>query len=365
MNKITKTQIGSLTYFIVRAYFIGITFNNLINISKQDSYISIILGFILGFIPLLFIYYIFNYEPSLSLPEKNKKLFGNILGTIINIFLILFTFLIVLFIFGNLVTFIFSQYLNKTPTLVISIVFIVAIIYVLSHGISNICKTAVILLFFSVILYIISISGLIGKISINNLKPFIEFGYMPIIKASYSYIAYNVLPLYLLLIIPKDNIKDKHFFKSIIIFYIIASFILISILLATMGIFGLKLSYLYEYPEFQVLKYVSFIGLSARIEGILIIQWIFDLLIFIIIGLYFIIENINSIFKINKVLLSIILATILVILNELITSNIIINNLSTKILHNIIFIFISLFLIVMCITIKIKKNKKTSNDINS
>lgn len=365
MNKITKTQIGSLTYFIVRAYFIGITFNNLINISKQDSYLSIIIGFIIGFIPLLFIYYIFNYEPSLSLPQKNKKLFGNILGTIINILLILFTFFIVLFIFGNLVTFIFSQYLNRTPTVVISIVFIIAIIYVLSHGISNICKTAVILVFFSFLLYVISISGLIGKISVDNLKPFLEFGYKPIFKASYSYIAYNVLPLYLLLIIPKNDIKDKKFFKSVILFYIIASVILMTILLATMGIFGLKLSYLYEYPEFQVLKYVSFIGLSARVEGILIIQWIFDLLIFIIIGLYFIMESINTIFKINKVLLSVILAIALVILNEMITSNIIINNLSTNILHHIFFIFLSLFLTIMFITIKLKKNKKTSNDINS
>ena len=87
---------------------IKLQINNLIKIVRQDSYISMIIAFILGFIPLLFIYYIFNYEPSLSLPKKNLKLFGNILGTIINIIIIWFTFFIILILFSNLVTFIFN-----------------------------------------------------------------------------------------------------------------------------------------------------------------------------------------------------------------------------------------------------------------
>ena len=74
--KINKSEMGALTFFLVRAFYIGITLNNLFNIAKQDSYVSIIIGFIIGFIPLIIIYYIFNYEPNLSLPKKNIKLFG-------------------------------------------------------------------------------------------------------------------------------------------------------------------------------------------------------------------------------------------------------------------------------------------------
>ena len=92
--------------------------------------------------------------------------------------------------------------------------------------------------------------------------------------------------LYLLLIIPKNNIDNKKFFKFITIFYIIASISLLIVLITTIGIFGIKLSNLYEYPEFQVLKYVSLVGTSARIDGILIIQWLFDVLVFIIMGMY-------------------------------------------------------------------------------
>ena len=355
MNKINKTEMGALTFFLVRAYYIGITFNNLIQITKQDSYISIIISFILGLIPLLIIYYIFNYEPELSLPKKNLKLFGQILGTIINILFIWFTFFLILILFSNLVTFIFSQYLNKTPTLIISSVFIFAIIYVLVHDIKTICRTAMMLFFLTILFYLLSLIGLSTQMSINNFKPFLETSYLSLFKGSYSYITYNILPLYLLLIIPKNHIDNKHFFKYITIGYILANISLFLVSLTTIGIFGIKLCQLYEYPEFQVLKYVSLIGISARIDGILIIQWIFDLLIFIIIGLYYILETTKTIIKVNKHIYSIVLGILLVIINEFITSNLILNTLSINIFPHIIGIFISSLLLIMFITIKFKR----------
>ena len=355
INKINKSEMGALTFFLVRAFYIGITLNNLIKISKQDSYISMIIAFLIGFIPFILIYYIFNYEPNLSLLQKNLKLFGNILGTIINIILIWFTFFITLIIFSNLVTFIFSQYLNKTPTLIISIVFIFAIVYVLIHDIKTICRTAMILFFFTTFLFLLSLIGLSTQISIDNFKPFLESSYISLFKGSYSFITYNILPLYLLLIIPKNDIDNKHFFKHITLGYIFASISLFFVLLTTIGIFGIKLCQLYEYPEFQVLKYVSLIGISARIDGILIIQWIFDFLIFIIIGMYFILETTKTMFKVNKHIYSILLAIILVLLNEYITNNMLLNNLSITLFPHIIFIFISSLLLIMFITIKLKK----------
>lgn len=351
--KINKSEMGALTFFLVRAFYIGITFNNLVNIAKQDSYISMIIGIIIGFIPLIIIYYIFNYEPNLSLPKKNILIFGNILGTIINIVIIWFTFFVILILFSNLVTFINIQYLNKTPTIVISIVFIFCIIYVLVHDIKTICRCSMILFFFTVLLYLLSLIGLFREISVDNFKPFLETSYSNLFKGSYSFITYNVLPLYLLLIIPKNSIDNKKFLKFITIGYIVACISLFLVLFTTIGIFGIKLCNLYEYPEFQVLKYVSLIGVSARIDGILIIQWIFDLLIFIIMGMYFILECTKTMFKVNKHIYAYILGILLILLNEFVINDLIINKLS--VIPHIISIFISGLLIIMFINIKFKR----------
>ena len=355
MNKINKSEMGVLTFFMVRAFFIGITLNNLINIAKQDSYISMIIAFILGFIPLLLIFYIFNYEPNLSLPKKNIKLFGNILGTIINIVIIWFTFFIILILFSNLVTFIFSQYLNKTPKLVIAIVFICTIIYVLLHNIKTICRLSMILFFFTIILYLLSLIGLFSEISIDNFKPFLESSYINLFKGSYSFITYNILPLYLLLIIPKNDVDNKYFFRNITIGYIIGFISLLVVLITTIGIFGINLSRLYEYPELNALKYVSLIGVSARIDGILIIQWIFDLIIFMIMGMYFILECTKTIFKVNKHIYCYLLGFIIVLLNEYMISNNVIRDISIITYTHIISIFIISLLVIMFISIKIKR----------
>ena len=361
MNKIDKSEMGALTFFLVRAFFIGITLNNLINISKQDSYISMIGAIILGFIPLGIIYYVFNYEPGKSLPFKNIKLFGNIFGTIVNIVIIWFTFFIILILFSNLVTFVYSQYLSKTPTIVISILFMITIIYVVIHGLKTITRTGMILFFLSIVLYLLSLIGLFNQLSIDNFKPILENSYKVLFRGSYSYLTYNVLPLYLLLIIPKNDISDKKFFKYISTSYIIASISLLIVLFTTLGIFGIKMCYLYEYPEFQVLKYVSLVGMSVRIDGILIIQWIFDLIIFMIIGIYFIKECTNSLFSVNKHIFSIIIGIILITLNEYFTNNMLLNDISMRIIPNIMFITISLYLVIMFISIKFKRYAQKKN----
>ena len=60
MKKITNLQVGSLVCFLMHAYFIGITFSSVIVSLKQDSYLGIIVGAIIGFIPLLIYLYIFK-----------------------------------------------------------------------------------------------------------------------------------------------------------------------------------------------------------------------------------------------------------------------------------------------------------------
>lgn len=355
MKKITNLEIGSLTYFLIRAYFIGVTFNNLLTIAKQDSWICILFGFLIGFIPLIGYFYIFNYEPDLNLNQKNIKLFGKVFGNIINIILCLFTFCLIITVYSNLITFIHSDYLSRTPTIVISIMFIVSIFYSLIKGINAISRSCLVLFYISLILFLISNFSLIFQIDINNFKP-ILFSKTHLFKGTYSYISFNVLPLYLLNIIPKNSIENnKKTIKNIIIFYIIGSITLFFVTFNILGIFGINLSLLYQYPEFQILKHVSLVGLSARLDSILFIQWIFDLITFVIIGLYYVINTTHIFINEKKNICLIIYCILLVFLSELITNNLFINIISIDILP--LFINITTIIIFLLIILKIKYTK--------
>ena len=353
MKKITNLEIGTLTFFLMRAFFVGICFNSLIHIAYQDSYISILLGIIIGIIPLLCFYYLFNYEPSLNIFDKFKHLFGKKIGNIVNIILIIFTFFLSILSFLNMITIIYKEYLDKTPSIIISLMFGIGILYALYKGINTILRTSIIFFIISSLICLFSIIGLIFKIDLNNFKPVGIHNYY---NGSFSYLAYNVLPLFLLLLIPKNKIVNNYkTHKHILIFYFIASISIIMTILAILGNFGIKLSLLYDYPEFEVLKYVYVSGISSRLDSILFIQWIFDMFIFITYSIHFTTRGIISIVKIKKNIIYIIFTIILILINNKLITIFLINNQATYLISIIIFSTLTLILIISMVALLFKK----------
>ena len=358
MKKVTNLEIGTLLYFLMKAFLVNICFNTIINIAKQDSYISIAIGFMIGLIPLIAFFFLFNYEPNSNIIDKNIKLFGKYIGYFINIILIILTFTMSSVLFINLVTFIHDEYLIKTPILIISILLIICIYYTLSKGQNSIIRGSTIFFIISISLFIICIFGLIFKIDLNNFKPVLIHNYY---KGSFSFISYSVLPLYLLLLIPKKKIVNNHqTYKTITLFYLISSFTIITIILCVIGLFGINLTLLYKYPEFEVLRHVYIQGISSKINSILFIQSILDMIIFIIYGLQFCLEGMKL--KDNKKNIMIFIFSIfLIILNEKLHHTLLLFN---NILSSIIFITIISILILSIILLlfKDKEVSKTSSN---
>lgn len=359
MKKITNLEFGSLVYFITRSYFVGISLNSLLIISQQDSWISILIGFIIGIIPLLAFIYIQNYEPSLNINEKNIKLFGKTFGNIINIILGIFTFMMIAISFSNITTIIHGDYLSKTPVSFLAVAFGIAVFYSTLKGLKSICRASLIFFYLSIIFVIASESVLLIQTDFNNLKPILYNG-TNIFKGGISYMIFNILPLYILNIIPKSQIKDSNkSWKYMIIFYIIGNITLFLVTYCIIGIFGIKLANLYQYPEFQILKHVAVIGLSSRLDSILFIKWIIDILIFIILGLYYTVKTTHLFINEKKNICLFIYCLILIIIPIFIPNNLFFNLISIKFLP-IIFpiILITIFLLIV---FKIKYSKKVQN----
>ena len=362
MKKITNLQVGSLVFFLMHAYFIGITFSSIIVSLKQDSYLSIIVGAIIGFIPLLIYLYIFNYEPNLNLNEKNIKLFGKYIGNILNIFITIFTFLIITTLFSNLVTIIHTDYLSKTPIILLIITFLIPIYYSVYTGIKSICRSSLIFFYMTIILIIVSNLGLLIQVDINNFKPFF-YNNSNLLNGSIYFTTYNVTPLYLINIIPKNSIMNNNkTTKYIIAFYLLSVISLLATCLNIIGIFGIRLTSMYQYPEFQILKHVSIIGISSRIDSILFIQWIFGILIFVIVGLYYIVSTSKSFINEKNNIFLTIYCIVILSLTLLVPNDLFINFLSIKILPPIIIIFTLTVFILMYLKINYTSKVKCRNN---
>lgn len=337
----------SIVYFLLRASFIGISFSILLETSKQDSWIVIILSYIIGIIPLLLVEYIAKYESDKSFVDKIKIIFPKT-NKIITFIMILGFFGITIINFCNLANLITSQFLSKTPNIVILISFIIPIILLISKDNKIIARVSLILFYVAITLFIICVLGLINKFKISNFQPVMT---NPIFPSIFPYMGFHIMPLFLILFFPNDEI-----IPSLKKGYLISAITLFLTFITIIGILGVELCLIYQYPEFHILKR-SYEGLlTVRLENIFAVQCIFDIFIFCVVSL----KNCNHLLNIHKGYKQTLLSIILVILcYYLFQINNITNNLDIYILSIAIPSFFGFLLLLISGKIFIQKRNRT------
>ena len=262
MKKINSLEYNILIWFLTRATFIEITAEILLNTAHQDSWISIIIAVILGIIPFFLYSYLKNKFPDKNIIILNKEKFGKF-GTFLNLILIASTLIFTICSFWIVVNFIDSQYLYRTPTIMVIIILILPVIYTIIKDFHIFSKVSLIMFYISLFFIIIILTGLISNIDINNIKPILNNSPNNILYGTFCFIGFNILPLFLLNIIPQNKIKNYSPKKSFV-FYLISSLSLLNVMFLTISIFGIHLSELYNYPSFHLLKRVSVLDIIDK-----------------------------------------------------------------------------------------------------
>lgn len=325
MNTIKKNEYSVLTFFVFRCFYTGIAIHNITYLAKQDGWISLIIAFLIGFIPIILFNALLNIEPSLSFTQLTKKYCGKILGTLINILLIASVLFHASIVLWNLCNFINSQFLFKTPVLVIGILFMIPVIYTVSKGLKTIGRTAMVLFLMSLVIYFITFISLISKLEISNIFPILENGITPVLDGSLIQLSYSVLAIFPLLIIPKNDISDnKKIRSSLLKMYVFTFITMFIVMFLILTIFGYPLANLYQYPEFNILKTVNIANFFQRVESILAFQWLFDLAVGLMVFVYFLKTATQETFKFkNKFnnILILIISILMIYISSIIFKN--------------------------------------------
>ena len=365
MKKISYLELASLVIIQTVTTFFGISISILKETSGVNSWLSAIISYIIGFIPIIMIIFISNYRQDLRINEKINTLFGNKIGFIINIILSLLLITLAITLLYNINNFILSQFLYRTPFIVSCTLFMILIIYNVNKGINVISKMSLLLLIFNIFLYTINIASLFQNIDINNFYPILKENTNQIIPSSLKIASINYLPLLTILVIPKNKLTvPKHYNKTIIIAYLIGALITFGLLITTFGVLGIDLINAFEYSEYIVLRKVKLLGFLERIENIISLQWIIGTYIYLTILIYTISKSIPLKFKNSNKYINLILGIILITLTMYIfKDNTIfdtyIKNIFPYIMSSILIIYIILF-----IKILFTKNKQSTYNIN-
>jgi len=355
--KINSLQFGTLVSFTILSSLIGIGFNNVTRMAKADAYISIIISYIIGFIPILLFIYLFNQEKTIN--ELIIDTFGKILGTIINYLLLIPIAIIGICSVYSISNFMVSQFLSNTPIIIIYVVPSIVILYGIIKGIEALSRTSLILYVITIILVLIAILGLAPQLEFDNFKPMLENGLTLPIKGSLIFTVSDIIPVFIMLTISKKNIANKEkTTKSIIIFYTLSILMMFFNIFMTIGTLGIHLTTMYQYPEYMVLKQISFFNFLDRIENFVTIQWIFRTFMLVSMVVFYIKNTIKK--NNNSLVLPALILAIIIALDLIIFKN---NTMFTNFVYkiypysNLVFF---IMILIISIVVFIKNKRRTT-----
>ncbi len=156
--------------------------------AKQDAWLATLIAMAGGFC-LFFIHYgLYRYYPDLPPTEYVQRLLGSILGkglAFCYILYFVYTAADILRVCGELLVTIAYP---ATPLFIINALFILVIVYTVYKGIEVISRTSEVLF---VVMCLLLLSGFLlmmisGIIHLENLKPILEEGLSPVIKAAFT-----------------------------------------------------------------------------------------------------------------------------------------------------------------------------------
>lgn len=316
-NIISSFQIATLTFFLTCGIFLGPGIFTIFDLIKRDTWLSVLISIIILILPIFLLLYIVNYQPEKNIFEKNKILFGKWGGILINFILTVFAFFIVLIILWDTCCFAITVYLTKTPDYFISGMFALAALYAVTKGIESISRVSEILFYLTLIILLFIVPTLALQFNVDYLKPFLKDGLNPVINASFAFTAFFITPFILLLVIPKNKVKDKEKYTKYFLIGTILGFILMFLIFFIIpGVITPEVSSLYVYPAFFVQRKISVGGVLNNVENIFSMHFYFNALIILSLGLYFLKKYFDHQFNIrdNKKSFFILIITIIAII---------------------------------------------------
>lgn len=322
-DKITSLQYATLTFFLLNSFLMNVGYNHLTTLSYNDSIFDIIIG---GFFILLFSFIIFKIH------HNNK---GNIVDIIKNNFsipvrVILFSIIFIVISLSSvyslqvLVNFI-QYYISKEVSyLFITITFVCTILYIVKKGIKSISKMSEIFFYIYLIIIIFGMIGLFKYIDLSNLKPLFTINITNQLKASSIFFISSITPLFLLLIIPTENINTHPTHRRFSTIFMIVSILLMFIeLILIISILGIDLTNIYQNPDMIIYKKISLLNILERVETLLSLGNILNSMFFIILCLYLLKEFIVSLVGNKKEPITLaLIGIILIILSNTLTLDI-------------------------------------------
>ena len=258
------------------------------NEAKQDAWIAVIIGMLLGIIIMLYYLFLLSKVPGKNLFELFVFCFGKWIGKFLSLLYVIYFFYISARVLRDFCELLVSTIFEVTPLEVISITMMLVIVYMFQHGLEVLGRTSEV--FFPYVVAFIVMTGLgiwfSGEFEISNIRPVFAEGFQPIIKALFpqlitfpfgEVITFMVISAY---IGTKKNVKKVSaagvFTSGVLLAY--GAIIQISTL-------GVELKDRANFPLLSASREISLLNFIERVDLIIVFFVMFGIIVKV--GIFF------------------------------------------------------------------------------
>ena len=247
MKKQDNILYNSSQFLISFSLFIGLGITRIINTAKTDTWISIILGTLIGLI-LNYLIKRFNNKFKITYYLSNSALL--LLG---------------ITVITKLVS---SVYLDKTGNITVIIPLLLLIIYSGLKDRYSLSKVISILNIVYFLMFIFAFASLFPSINFDNFKPVGINSSISILLGSLEYALYSTIPF-----ITLPEFKQKYNYKT----YLLSSLFLFIIFVLIIGNLDINLATTYRYPEYMIFKNIAILNFIENTHNILFFIWLINI----------------------------------------------------------------------------------------
>ncbi|WP_353094337.1 endospore germination permease [Tissierella praeacuta] len=301
--KIDKGKIPGVQFMFTVACFIqssSLLTSFFTSITKQDSWIVIIIGFIISMFPILIYTYIMRTFPDKNLIEINDVVFGPVIGKLFSVLYLWFFITLSSLNTKDLGDFVQRTTMRKTPSIIILGIFILLCAWAVRNGIEVVTRYSMLFTFIAILIVLSTSFFTMNQMKIDNFLPILSQPTMVYVQGTHiiSTIPFGEIVVFLMINSNLDIEPEKRR-KYFIYGFIIGGLALLIIILRDTAVLGNTIK-IFALPPFETLRLIRIYSALSRVEVLFAISLIMLMFFKICILYYVTVMSIAYIFKLKS-----------------------------------------------------------------
>lgn len=299
-----KLTIRQMTMWFI-LYQLGSAFlvlpTHLASVAKQDAWISLLLVLTVQMMMILVYTGIMKHLNGVPFEEYIQKLLGKWLGKLfLLLFSLMFPFLIMSLSLRDLGEYLTTVIMPETPQEAIFALMLGAVIYVVFCGVTTIGRAAEVLFFLVMALLALGYLPLLPTAKVSNLLPVFEFGWKPIVNASFTNIAFPYIESVLFLYFTVQDRKPEKWRNVVMKSSLYSGVLFLYVTLIVITVLSPGVVSSLTFSSYFVVRTISFSEFFERFEVAVSVVWFIAIFFRMSLLMYVSARGLASVFQLGN-----------------------------------------------------------------